>query len=117
MTHRNTRVAVGLSALLALALTIAGIVVVGSTGRPQSGTRSSATTSSATPTSAAAPLVAFYGDSYTRGAEASSPDKRWSTIVCRDQGWREFNPSHDGLGFICRSSVQLRGFSFGLGHA
>jgi lysophospholipase L1-like esterase len=46
------------------------------------------------------PQVAFYGDSWTRGAEASSSAKRWSTIVCRDQGWREFNPSRDGLRFI-----------------
>ena len=95
MTHRNARVALGLSVLLSLALAIAGIMLVGSIGRPLSVTRSSAT-----PTSAAAPLVAFYGDSYTRGAESSSPAKRWPTIVCRDQGWREFNPSRDGLGFI-----------------
>ena len=33
MTHRNARVALGLSVLLALALAIAGIVAVGSTAR------------------------------------------------------------------------------------
>ena len=44
--------------------------------------------------------VAFYGDSYTLGIGATSPAKRWSTIVCAQRGWREFNPSVDGLGFM-----------------
>jgi lysophospholipase L1-like esterase len=47
-----------------------------------------------------APLVAFYGDSYTLGTGASSKDKRWSTIICADRGWNEFNPSVNGLGFV-----------------
>jgi lysophospholipase L1-like esterase len=47
-----------------------------------------------------APLVAFYGDSYTLGTGASSPSKRWSTIVCAQRGWNEFNPSVNGLGFV-----------------
>jgi lysophospholipase L1-like esterase len=46
------------------------------------------------------PLVAFYGDSYTLGTGASSPAKRWSTIVSEERGWREFNPSVNGLGFV-----------------
>ncbi len=44
--------------------------------------------------------VAFYGDSYTLGAGASSPAARWSTIICAARGWREFNPSVNGLGFV-----------------
>ena len=44
--------------------------------------------------------VAFYGDSYTLGVGATSPAKRWSTIVCAERGWREFNPSINGLGFV-----------------
>jgi lysophospholipase L1-like esterase len=44
--------------------------------------------------------VAFYGDSYTLGVGASSPAKRWSTIICAQRGWQEFNPSVDGLGFV-----------------
>ena len=32
-------------------------------------------------------LVAFYGDSCTRGAKASSEAMRWSTIVCSDLGF------------------------------
>jgi hypothetical protein len=35
---------------------------------------------------AALAIVAFYGYSYTLGTMASSPDKRWSTIVSRDHG-------------------------------
>ena len=57
------------------------------------------------PGQAAAPspgqvVVAFYGDSYTRGTGASSPERRWSTIVAQGRGWWEFNPSIDGLGYV-----------------
>ena len=47
-----------------------------------------------------APVVAFYGDSYTRGTGASTPEHRWSTIVANERGWWEFNPSVDGLGYV-----------------
>lgn len=47
-----------------------------------------------------APLVAFYGDSYTLGTGASDPSARWSTIISQQRGWREFNPSVNGLGFV-----------------
>ena len=58
-----------------------------------------------TPGQAASPssgqvVAAFYGDSYTRGTGASSPEHRWSTIVAAERGWWEFNPSVDGLGFV-----------------
>ncbi|ROR80792.1 Lysophospholipase L1 [Plantibacter flavus] len=46
------------------------------------------------------PLVAFYGDSYTLGTGASDPADRWSTVVSEERGWREFNPSVNGLGFV-----------------
>ena len=46
------------------------------------------------------PLVAFYGDSYTLGTGASDPSVRWSTQLAERRGWREFNPSVNGLGFI-----------------
>jgi lysophospholipase L1-like esterase len=93
MIHVSARGAVGISVVLALA--IAGAVLIGSTAGGPSSLKNTAPTSTGT-----GPLVAFYGDSYTLGTRASSPDKRWSTIVCRDHGWREFNPSHNGLGFI-----------------
>ena len=47
-----------------------------------------------------AEVVAFYGDSYTRGTGVSDVSARWSTIVSADRGWAEFNPSVDGLGFV-----------------
>ena len=47
-----------------------------------------------------APIVAFYGDSYTLGTGASSPSRRWSTLICEQRGWNEFNPSVNGLGFV-----------------
>ena len=54
-----------------------------------------------------APLVAFYGDSYTLGTGASAKDKRWSTIICSDRGWNEFNPSVNGLGFVNNRTPDL----------
>jgi lysophospholipase L1-like esterase len=47
-----------------------------------------------------APVVAFYGDSYTLGTGASDSSLRWSTRICEERGWREFNPSVNGLGFV-----------------
>jgi lysophospholipase L1-like esterase len=41
-----------------------------------------------------APLVALYGDSYTLGTGASAREKRWSTIICAERGWNEFNFSY-----------------------
>jgi lysophospholipase L1-like esterase len=46
------------------------------------------------------PKVAFYGDSYTLGTGASDESKRWSSIICAERGWAEFNPSVNGLGFV-----------------
>jgi lysophospholipase L1-like esterase len=52
------------------------------------------------PADRAQPLVAFYGDSYTLGTGASDPGVRWSTVICEQRGWTEFNPSVNGLGFV-----------------
>lgn len=54
----------------------------------------------ASPSPGSGPLVAFYGDSYTLGTGASDPSLRWSTVISEDRGWREFNPSVNGLGFV-----------------
>ncbi|MFD1714128.1 SGNH/GDSL hydrolase family protein [Amnibacterium flavum] len=51
------------------------------------------------------PVVAFYGDSYTLGTGASDPDLRWSTVISEERGWREYNPSVNGLGFINNRSA------------
>jgi lysophospholipase L1-like esterase len=45
-------------------------------------------------------VVAFYGDSYTFGEQASSPAARWSSLLCEQQGWAEENASVNGLGFV-----------------
>jgi lysophospholipase L1-like esterase len=45
-------------------------------------------------------VVAFYGDSFTRGVGATNDDTRWSTVLSQDRGWEEFNPSVSGLGFV-----------------
>lgn len=62
-------------------------------------------------TSASAPAtgtkVAFYGDSYTLGTGASTPDVRWSTQVSEARDWVEFNPSVNGLGFVNNRSDAL----------
>lgn len=47
-----------------------------------------------------APVVAFYGDSYTLGTGASDPAKRWSTVISAERRWTEVNPSTNGLGFV-----------------
>src|SRR6195952_5999397 len=44
--------------------------------------------------------VAFCGDSYTLGVGSSDPANRLSTSICAERGWREFNPSINGLGFV-----------------
>jgi lysophospholipase L1-like esterase len=44
--------------------------------------------------------VAFYGDSYTLGTGAADLANRWSTVICDERGWSEFNPSVNGLGFV-----------------
>ncbi|MFJ4222905.1 SGNH/GDSL hydrolase family protein [Microbacterium sp. NPDC089695] len=54
----------------------------------------------ASPTPGDGPLVAFYGDSYTLGTGASDEANRWSTVISAARGWREFNPSVNGLGFV-----------------
>jgi lysophospholipase L1-like esterase len=86
----RTRVTLVVVAALSLLVVIG--VVVASNPSPQSA-RPAGETGTGT-------RVAFYGDSYTLGTGASSPDKRWSTIVSRERNWNEFNPSVNGLGFI-----------------
>lgn len=47
-----------------------------------------------------APVVAFYGDSYTLGTGATDSSHRWSTRISEQRGWREVNPSMNALGFV-----------------
>lgn len=59
--------------------------------------------------SGAGPVVAFYGDSYTRGTGASAEETRWSTIIAAQRGWREINRSENGLGFVNRRDTMGAG--------
>lgn len=52
------------------------------------------------PTEAALPQVAFLGDSYTEGDGATSPSKRWSTLLSASRHWDERNFGHAGSGYI-----------------
>jgi len=56
--------------------------------------------SAAPPPEGDGPIVAFYGDSYTLGTGASDEALRWSSVISADRGWREYNPSVNGLGYI-----------------
>lgn len=44
--------------------------------------------------------VAFVGDSYTSGAGASSPSKRWTDLIAEDYGWTQHNLSKGGTGYV-----------------
>jgi lysophospholipase L1-like esterase len=89
---------------IAVLVVVAAIVITVTRKEPTPAAEATAhPTASATATAAASatgPKVAFYGDSYTLGTGASDPSKRWSTVICAERNWQEFNPSVNGLGFI-----------------
>jgi lysophospholipase L1-like esterase len=90
----NTRVKLAVVAVLCALVTIGVVLSATSPQQESAGTRTGTGT-----------RVAFYGDSYTLGTGASSPEKRWSTIVSAERNWNEFNPSVNGLGFINNRSA------------
>jgi lysophospholipase L1-like esterase len=94
MSNRNTVVVAMISAVLAIGSAVALVACSPSLPDPVSEPRDPNAT-----------RVAFYGDSYTLGTGASDADLRWSTIICNDRGWSEFNPSVNGLGFINNRSI------------
>ena len=77
----------------AIVAAVATVVLLLSACAPQSGR-------SAGEASGNAPVVAFYGDSYTLGTGTTDASRRWSTRLTESRGWREFNPSMNGLGFV-----------------
>jgi len=87
-------------AIVAVAVSVVVAVSVLNACTVANGSASSTKEAPVTPLPADAPVVAFYGDSYTLGTGASSESKRWSTIICAQRGWKEFNPSVNGLGFV-----------------
>ena len=94
MGSRNVVVVAVVSAILAvgsaLALTGCAAVIPDTSSEPRD---------------AQATRVAFYGDSFTRGTGATSNEQRWSTLICDERSWSEFNPSVNGLGFINNRST------------
>lgn len=93
----TTRRVLLLCLALALVITTIGIIVaVGSSGRHSAREQ---------PARGSGPVVAFYGDSYTLGTGSSDDSRRWSTLISEDRGWREFNPSVNGLGFVNNRSA------------
>lgn len=76
-----------------IVLAVATVVLLLSACAPQSDRSPGAASDNA-------PLVAFYGDSYTLGTGATDASRRWSTRIAESRGWREFNPSMNGLGFV-----------------
>ncbi|MBK4348771.1 SGNH/GDSL hydrolase family protein [Lacisediminihabitans changchengi] len=92
-----SRAAIAIVAVIAVVLlvTVGAIVLTTSRSAPQPAAQANGT------------RVAFYGDSYTLGTGASARSKRWSTVICRERGWTEFNHSTNGLGFI-NNRAELR---------
>lgn len=86
-----------LLAAVALAAAVTTAVAVAALTPSSSQSTSASATPAADPN---APVVAFYGDSYTLGTGASDPALRWSSIISAERGWNEFNPSVNGLGFV-----------------
>src|SRR4051794_19196648 len=82
-----------------LALLAVGTPIALSRGQVTGATES--TPSAATTTApASAPTVAFLGDSYTVGAGASAPERRWATLVAAARGWHELNFGQNGTGYV-----------------
>jgi lysophospholipase L1-like esterase len=46
------------------------------------------------------PVAAFIGDSYTAGFASSTPERRWTSLVAKKEGWRELNFGEAGSGYI-----------------
>lgn len=65
---------------------------------------------SAPPTAAIATgkvtVAAFIGDSYTGGAGASNPNKRWTTLVAKQRGWFEKNYGLGGTGYVTEAGAE-----------
>jgi lysophospholipase L1-like esterase len=102
MSFRTRRAAAAGAAIVGFAALIATMVGLSAASTAPAATSGDDGTTAATTDAPprATPLVAFYGDSYTLGTGASDPANRWSTIICAERGWTEFNPSVNGLGFV-----------------
>ncbi|NQX35494.1 SGNH/GDSL hydrolase family protein [Herbiconiux sp. VKM Ac-2851] len=106
MEPRAARLVVlAVAALVAVCAVLVTVsVVTGSSRADQTGTTTGQSTGTGQTTGGTtdpnAPVVAFYGDSYTLGTGASDPANRWSSVIAAERGWNEFNYSVNGLGFV-----------------
>lgn len=61
---------------------------------------------------ATGPPTVFIGDSYAAGAGASSPSRRWTSLVSKAEGWQEHNFAFGGTGYVVTSDKAGCGKSF-----
>ena len=61
---------------------------------------------SSAPTRAPMPTVAFIGDSYTAGAGASTPERRFPALVGASEGWIVENLGRGGTGYLATAGKQ-----------
>lgn len=60
------------------------------------------------------PVVAFLGDSYSKGIGASTNGKRWTTLVSAAMGWSELNLAEGGSGYTTTYLGQKTDYSIKL---
>lgn len=58
------------------------------------------------------PLAVFIGDSYAQGTGASSPAKRWTTVLSQEAGWSEQNLGRGGTGYVTTADVNGCGLTY-----
>ncbi|MGD8194411.1 SGNH/GDSL hydrolase family protein [Herbiconiux sp. P18] len=98
-------IVIGVAFVVAVCAVLATVSIVSgrASGDRQASVTMGSPDSATAPDAAAdpdAPVVSFYGDSYTLGTGASDPSKRWSSVIAADRGWTERNHSVNGLGFV-----------------
>ncbi|OZC96808.1 hypothetical protein CH281_23410 [Rhodococcus sp. 06-221-2] len=94
MTARRT-------VLISIAVSVLVVAFSGIVGW-QIGSRSEAPQAAKTPPVSipdSVPVVAFLGDSYSKGIGASSNGRRWTTLVSAAMGWSELNLAEGGSGY------------------
>ena len=60
------------------------------------------------------PVVAFLGDSYSKGIGASTNGKRWTTLLSAAMGWSELNLAEGGSGYTTTYLGQKTDYSIKL---
>ena len=66
----------------------------------ESPSESASSSASPSPTQLVIKKAAFIGDSVAAGAGASTPSKRWTTLLSTANGWTETNVAHAQTGYL-----------------